>query len=179
MTDTRTRLLDAATDVLLHDGAQSLTLEAVAARAGVSKGGLFYHFPTKQALAEAMVDRFVAEFTTALTEAGDRPGAATRAYLRACVSETHPGPGTGRAAAALFAAALVEPAALEPLRRCYDRWQHRLEDDGIDPAVATTVRLAADGWWLARLAGLAAPSPGRHEEVFAQLSALVDEAAEA
>ena len=43
-TDTRRRLLDAATAVVRRDGARALTLDAVAAEAGVSKGGLLYHF---------------------------------------------------------------------------------------------------------------------------------------
>ncbi|MFF4615626.1 TetR/AcrR family transcriptional regulator [Nonomuraea jabiensis] len=48
--------------MLLSEGAEALTLEAVARRAGVSKGGLFYHFPTKQALVAAMVDRLTMAF---------------------------------------------------------------------------------------------------------------------
>ena len=42
--DTRKRLLDAAAAVVRRDGAGALTLDAVAAEAGVSKGGLLYHF---------------------------------------------------------------------------------------------------------------------------------------
>ena len=42
-----------------------------------------------------------------------------------------------------------------------DRWQARLEDDGIDPTVATLVRLACDGLWLSDLFGLA-PLPAAH-----------------
>jgi Tetracyclin repressor-like, C-terminal domain len=51
-----------------------------------------------------------------------------------------------------------------------------LENDGIDPAVATAVRLAVDGWWLARLVDLAPPAPGLHERVFAVLADLIQEA---
>ncbi|GAA2101987.1 TetR/AcrR family transcriptional regulator [Actinomadura alba] len=176
MADTRNRLLDAATEVLLRDGAQALTLEAVASQARVSKGGLFYHFPTKQALVAGMVDRLVTQFDTALTQAGDEPGAATRVYLAATVEEqpTAAGLAADRTTAALFAAALVEPEALTPLREVYREWQRRLEDDGIDPALATAVRLAADGWWLARLIDLAPPAPGLHERVYVVLSDLIE-----
>lgn len=178
MTDTKGRLVDAATTVLLRDGAASLTLESVAKQAGVSKGGLFYHFATKQALAAAMVDRLVAKFDEALAAAGDEPGAATLAYLTACVDPDAPAAGIAqdRGTVALLAASLIDPAALEPLRHNYLRWQHRLDNDGIDPAVATAVRLAADGWWLAQLVDLAPPAPGRHEAVFARLTALVERA---
>ena len=177
MAETRTRLLDAATDIVVRDGAQHLTLEAVAERAGVSKGGLLYHFRSKNALVVAMVERVVAEFDSALEAAPGQPRAATRAYLSSTIGrEWSPG-GDGdsdRLVAALFAAALVEPAALEPLRAMYARWQQRLEEDGIDPAVATLVRMAVDGWWLSRLAGLAPPGPDLHPQVFALLSGLID-----
>ena len=51
------RLLDAASAVIRRDGAQALTLDAVAAEAGVSKGGLLYHFKSKRELLDALVRR--------------------------------------------------------------------------------------------------------------------------
>lgn len=47
---TRARLLSAADQIAAESGAAGVSLDAVAARAGVSKGGLLYHFPTKVAL---------------------------------------------------------------------------------------------------------------------------------
>ncbi|MCL4694718.1 MAG: TetR/AcrR family transcriptional regulator, partial [Candidatus Hydrogenedentes bacterium] len=47
-------LLDSAEAVVVEGGPSRLTLDAVAEKAGVSKGGLLYHFPTKDALVEAM-----------------------------------------------------------------------------------------------------------------------------
>lgn len=152
---------------MLTGGAQALTLDAVAAAAGVSKGGLLYHFPGKQALVAGMVERLVGRFDDALRDAGDSPGAATRAYLEATIAPeaSRAGAAADAVTAALFAAALVDPLALAPLREVYGRWQARLADDGIDPAAATAVRLAVDGWWLARLVGLAPPAAGLHEQV--------------
>ena len=175
MAETRDRLLDAATSVLLRDGAQALTLDAVAKQAGVSKGGLLYHFPAKQALVAGMVTRLVEQFDAALDRAGTSPGAATRMYLAATVSREFTAPGTpvDRVTAALLAAALVEPDALQPLRDVYRAWQKRLAHDGVDPAMATAVRLAVDGWWLARLLDLEPPGPDLHKRVFAVLSSLI------
>ncbi|GCB56911.1 hypothetical protein rerp_33190 [Rhodococcus erythropolis] len=48
--DTRDRILDALEKLLLVSGVAQVTLEGVAAEAGVSKGGLLYHFPSKEAL---------------------------------------------------------------------------------------------------------------------------------
>lgn len=59
--DARTRVLDAAEAIAIRDGARRLTLDAAAQEAGVSKGGVLYHFPSKQALLDAMLTRTVAQ----------------------------------------------------------------------------------------------------------------------
>ena len=46
-TSTRERILGAYEDLLIVDGPRMATLDAVAAAAGVSKGGLLYHFKSK------------------------------------------------------------------------------------------------------------------------------------
>jgi len=156
---TRARLLDAAERHLLANGADTLTLEAVAAAAEASKGGLLYHFPTKDALVEALVQRAVDGVDAVLATAAEsqEPGAFARAFL----DEGMPtGPGRGpvvqpdRLTAALVGAATIDPGFLEPLRNAYLRWQARLEHDGIDPVTATLVRLAVDGWWMASVLDL-------------------------
>ena len=49
----REKILDAAAELVAEIGAGRLTLEAVAEKAGLSKGGLLYNFPTKDALLQA------------------------------------------------------------------------------------------------------------------------------
>jgi AcrR family transcriptional regulator len=61
MRPARERLLDAAERVVVESGATHLTLDAVAKSAGVSKGGLLYHFPSKEALLQGMVTRHFQE----------------------------------------------------------------------------------------------------------------------
>src|SRR6185436_20683971 len=47
---TREEILAAARKVLIGSGVGAMTLEAVAAEAGMSKTGLYYYFPSKDAL---------------------------------------------------------------------------------------------------------------------------------
>lgn len=177
----RERVLDAAERVLLVDGATAFTLDAVAARAEVSKGGLLYHFPSKEALLAALVERAVATVDSALEDAAHAtaPGAFAHAYLDATIpAEARPADAgaapdapTGIEAALAVAVAL-DPALLGPLRAAYGRWQVRLEADGLDPALATLVRLAVDGWWLAALLDLPPLRPDLHRDVRAALERL-------
>ena len=51
----RERLMVAAVQVALSEGISAMTLEAVAKEAGVSKGGLLYHFASKDELIAAML----------------------------------------------------------------------------------------------------------------------------
>jgi AcrR family transcriptional regulator len=51
----RAEILDAARKVLLRSGVAAMTLEAVAQEAGMSKTGLYYYFPSKDALVFELV----------------------------------------------------------------------------------------------------------------------------
>lgn len=54
---TRERLLDAAEEVFLEKGVSRASLEAIARRAGVTRGALYWHFRDKSDLFDAMVAR--------------------------------------------------------------------------------------------------------------------------
>jgi hypothetical protein len=81
-----------------------------------------------------------------------------------------------RLGAALIAAAAGQPALLAPLHAAADRWQRRLEGDGLDPTVATLLRLACDGLWLCDLFGLAPPSAALRASLEDRLELLASQA---
>ncbi len=59
---TRTRILDAALACFLQDGYEQTTVAAIRKRSGVSNGALFHHFPTKEAIADALYLEALASF---------------------------------------------------------------------------------------------------------------------
>ena len=79
---TRDRILDAAQRILVRDGGDRLTIASVAEEARISKGGLFYHFASKQDLVEGLIERYTREFDRLLEAADDSPGSAVEAYIR-------------------------------------------------------------------------------------------------
>jgi AcrR family transcriptional regulator len=172
-TGTKARIIDAAEEVVLRDGVARLTLDAAAAEAGLSKGGVLYHFPTRDALVAGMVDKIIEEFDEdieRLLEHDSGAGSFARAYIRATMAPSSPRPDReDRLGAALIAAAAAEPALLVPLQLAADRWQHHLENDGLEPALATVLRLACDGLWMCDLFGLAPPSTALRSKVGREL----------
>jgi AcrR family transcriptional regulator len=179
--DTRARILKAAEDVVIRDGVARLTLEAASKEAGVSKGGVLYHFPSRAALVTAMVEQFVVSFDADLEHygaGGGKPGDFVRAYVEATLAPSV-APGDVRAqrlGGALLAGVASDPDLLQPLRDRFDAWQAAVDSDGIDPAVATVIRFAADGLWLCDLFGIGAVEGAKRQAVADSLRRLIGSA---
>ncbi|OYD09016.1 TetR/AcrR family transcriptional regulator [Paludifilum halophilum] len=151
---TREKLVQSANRLVLEQGVEQLTLDAVARNAGVSKGGLLYHFPSKEALISGMMDHLLERYTEYLHQGSKEdpePGSWLRAFIRASDLDER----QREKSAGLLAAVTTNPELLTPLRTRYREWQQMIEDDGVDPALANLVRLAADGLFFCDLLGLA------------------------
>jgi len=147
----RQQLLDVAARLAASEGMAAVTLDAVSAASSVSKGGLLHHFPTKNALLDALFESLLEKFDADIDELmrGDPlpQGRFTRAYVSA-VSGLKDRPDDSRNWTQVTIALLAEPR----LRRRWRQWvQARAEEYvGTDSSLdAQIVRFAADGLWFA------------------------------
>lgn len=138
----RDELLDAAEDLLCDQGSTALTLAAVADRAGVSKGGLLYHYGTKEALIKGMVERLIEDFDELTTT---QPGETyTERYLGATLAAVR----SGRLRRwAVVTGASGNLFLLAPLREAMARWHREGLSEEPDPLGSQIVRLACEGLW--------------------------------
>jgi squalene-hopene/tetraprenyl-beta-curcumene cyclase len=167
---TRELILDTASALITREGIGKLTLDRVARDAGISKGGLLYHYSTKEQLIVDLVATLVARFDQKLADrATAGPGGKTRAFVEATANA---GAGTLEV---LLAALSSDPALLDPLRQQYRTWQKSLAQDGIDPAWATVARLAAEGLWFSEALGLAPPADEQRQNIIRQILKLTEE----
>lgn len=173
--DTRSKLLNAAHSIVLAKGIVNLTLEEVARAAHVSKGGLLYHFPSKESLVQAMLDRALTSFEQQIARlrGEDRtPGSWLRAYIRASLQDL------GRTendlptiGSALLASLGTNPALANPYMEHLRTWIQQATGDGLDPWMAQTIRLAVDGLWMHDSLGLTPyTEPERHRLIERLLS---------
>jgi len=154
--DARTRILDAVERIVQAKGVAGLTLEAAAREAGVSKGGLLYHFASKQALVVGLLSRLSAsieaDFERVLALQPPGRGRVTRAMLAwtfdhpESVCEHHE-----RAAGVFLAAFHQDPALLEPIREVFARIRSRMSEDGLPPGRGMAVMAACDGLFMSRV----------------------------
>ncbi len=158
--DAPTRILDAAEAIVRRAGVASLTLEAAAREAGVSKGGLLYHFASKDALLAGLLNRmaqFVTEdFAQALGCQPEGPGRVARAMLAwgLELSQEAMNERCDRAAAVFLAAFHQDPALLDPMRAVIGGMRQAVAADGLAPGAGMAIMAAMDGLFMARIFGL-------------------------
>lgn len=78
----RSRILDALEEIVIEHGVTAVTLDAVCARAGVSKGGLLYHFDSRRALFEGLLARLDHQITDLSEQLPGEVPAMVERYLR-------------------------------------------------------------------------------------------------
>jgi AcrR family transcriptional regulator len=160
----RDHILAAAEDLITETGGIHFTMDMVAARAGISKGGLTYTYPTKDALIEDMLRRELSRFVAYrhTLEKGDRPTLAAHIEASAQQKDVFQS-----RAAHLMAAVSNQPSHLEYVRSFY-----RTAFDLADPETPEGRRarhafLAIEGLFLMRGLGLMPVSDAEWDDVFA------------
>lgn len=153
----------------MKDGVGALTLERVARDAGLSKGGLLYHFESKEQLLEGLIELLMLDwdreqitaFPPAPTSQGQSPTSSlpTRKPDTAVDAQSDQQPLQGRQIASiLMAARAINPTLLDPVQKRYRNWQDTFQHNGIAPIRPLMSRLLTVGLWFTEALGLAPPT---------------------
>jgi AcrR family transcriptional regulator len=145
--DSKASILEAAAQIVERAGAANLTIDAVAAEAGLSKGGVLYHFPSKQKLLEGMLERLLQRESSAaaahLQRLREVPNAVLRAELLSAPDALH-GPQQAMSLA-ILAAGAESPELLGPARTHLQNLFARIKADSADVEGALVLMFAAQG----------------------------------
>ena len=173
--DTRSRILEALRVVLIRDGSAAVTLEGVAAEALVSKGGLLYHFPSKQALFDGLYLQLAERSQGVLATAPKGAEPTARRYLEMSTPNTPEKRALYSSILATFRSAdCPGNGATDELRELFAQWTAPLKREVADPVLAETVRLLGDGIFFNELLGLPPVPPAILSQVIERvLDALV------
>ena len=133
----RPKILDAAFAVVSTEGSAHLTIDAVADAAGVSKGGLLYHFPNKRALLLGMLE-------TMLERYAPEPSAA-KLLPEHIEREKNQSDAEAAASIAILAAASEDPTLLDPARGRIAQLFKDARSSYADGELAQLLLLAVEG----------------------------------
>lgn len=153
---TRDKILDAAMSIVREQGVAKLTLDAAAKCAGVSKGGVLYHFKTKDDLIRGMVELFVDRHESLMQFYYDAEPEGPYRWARAAVKADHDprAVSNDKLASALLASIAVNRELVAPIQAGYDQWIARIHSDSPNPQLAILVCMALDGHCLESILGL-------------------------
>jgi len=170
---TRTHLVEAAINTLRQHGAHHLTLDAVAKASAISKGGLLHHFPTKEALIEALLRQLLTEYEQQVQGFYERESQGVGRWLRAYVRATFAAEDSlSMELLVMLLSAITEyPNLLRLVQTDHRAWEARLSSDGLPLARVRAIRMAADSYWQERLMGIGVSNP---EERYLVLNELLN-----
>jgi len=162
----RDRILDAAEAVILESGGRSFTLDAVAERAGISKGGLVYSFATKDGLVLAALEREVTRFQEAVDRRLESEPVGPIELVLAHIEEALDEDDAATRKAAFLVTALVHaPDMMEPVRRYYRALLDPLLSESSEAHEVRNALLAVEGIFLLRGLGFVEVSAEEHRSV--------------
>lgn len=152
---TRERILSSARQLAIGSGTVP-SMDAIAAAAGVSKGGFTHHFKSRAALLEGLAAHAIASTDEALGVAVGR-GDVVETWLRLSMAGDD---------AALYRAILMSFAdvgesagvLLSQSAEASERWERLLAAELGDPVAASVIRLVGDGLVMSALTGDKLPS---------------------
>src|SRR6516165_11533237 len=175
--DAREVILQAAEHVVATRGPGQLTLETAAAQAKVSKGGLFYHFRTKEALLEAMLRRTVQHLETEQSKIGDSLTGERNGRMKANIIGTlRHLEGERPVLTAVIAAIANDPKLVEPMRESFrNDFQALCRELNLHMEDVAIVFLASQGLLLMELLGLSFLTPSQIRKVTQRMLQLVEE----
>lgn len=163
-------ILDTTKQIILEKGLHSLTLHEVAENASISKGGLLYHFPSKNALvaglAQHIFDNYTEQFYAYANEDTQESGKWTRALIHASRYDLER---NGELNAAILASSYLDKEASEQIFNDYNHILKKLDDDQIDPITTTTIRLAIDGIYYSQMWNIGSLTEGKISEILQSL----------
>ncbi|GII98183.1 TetR family transcriptional regulator [Sediminihabitans luteus] len=142
----RDKVLDAFATILVTQGERAATIEAVAAQAGVSKGGLLYHFASKQALVDGLLERLVELAAADVLDMHAAPEGPVDHFLRTSAQSD-----TDFDRVYVAVTRLPQdtyPQARAALDTAHEGWHREVLDAVGDPVVARAVVLMGDGLYL-------------------------------
>ncbi len=164
-------LLDAALDLVAEHGFEGLTYDALSERSGTSKGGLLYHFPSKEALLRDITERLAARYSDARRVAVESlPPSPSRELKGNTLASLNNSSNSDNVSAKMMVSGHWDAEVGKKHRRM--RFDDISKGVGFDRAAV--VYLATEGLWFMEIAGRSPFTPAERARIAEILLDLAD-----
>lgn len=147
----RDKILAAVVRLIERDGFTAVTFDAVAAETGITRGGIIYHFPSREELILATHHHLAREWEEqlrALAPDPESPSDRYTAYIQSCTRDAT------RAELLMMLESIKDERQTQVWSALIDHWAPPVPKDDDPVAMAHFLaRIAADGLWAHRAMG--------------------------
>ena len=167
----RNALIECAIELILEGGVEALTYEGLAERSGLSKGGVLYHFPSREELNKAVRDYVRERYRAARREAANNlPEGPSRELKGWAISALHNRSRLDAVSAKIMTSGLWDSA--EGTAHHVERFNAIKQGVGFERSAV--VYLATEGLWFLELAGFSPFSAKERKRIVMLLLSLAD-----
>lgn len=149
------KILDATNKIISEKGLSSFTLDEVAKEAGISKGGLLYHYPSKDKLMAGLIENYMKVIDSMISKSDDNSSNESMAdwfisYVREQLNQTII---NSNIANGILAAVALNPELLKPVLESRKQMYAR-QIKSKDPILTLILGFACDGIVFSNLLGI-------------------------
>ncbi|KQR19215.1 hypothetical protein ASF79_16265 [Agreia sp. Leaf335] len=168
----REEILNAALRVVDASGGADITYQSVATEAGLTKAGLMYHFPSKDAMMVAVIEHVIARWQAELQDALSVPldESTLEQRVDAFVRFASEG-GVTAGEFVVFSEAVRRPDLSQPWLDYLHTW---FDFDARESTGLLLVWLATNGLWIAESTGIITLDADRRADLVGRLLALIE-----
>ena len=145
----RGKILQAALDVIKTQGAANLTFDSLSKQSGVTKGGILYYFPNKEAILQGLLDEFIqedeAKFQRQWEKMGKTPDTFLAAEIQCSLNENGE---NDHVASALLAAVVDNPKMLDGVQKIVGQRYEAVRNTKLGFEMSAIILMALDGYYM-------------------------------
>jgi|688.fasta_scaffold78260_2 AcrR family transcriptional regulator len=149
-TNLKKTILNACIELIINDGLQKFSLNEVAKKAGVSKGGLLHHYPSKEELIKAIVrenfDTYLDSILRQIKSIKPHPGRTPSIYLQSteeAISENEE-----KLVSAILVASVYDKNLMKPFQEFYAQIDTCIQEDGGNTMKSKMIIISIDAIWI-------------------------------
>ena len=176
-TNLKKTIINACIELIINDGLQKFSLNEVAKKAGVSKGGLLHHYPSKEELIKAIVrenfDTYLDSILSQIKSTKPYPGRTPSIYLQSteeAISENEE-----QLLSAILVASVYDKNLMKPFQEFYSQIDACIQEDGGNTMKSKMIIISIDAIWINQMLEVYIFSKNDWEEFYKEAKRQIQE----
>lgn len=171
----RERLMGCMMDIVRDEGAGALTYDNLVAKSGLTRGGILYHFPSKESMLQGLVDHFMRQELGKVEERWEKHGKTPDGLLKAeieCALEADDK--DQQISVSLLPVVIQNPAMMKEIQQIVEERYKNLDQTSVGFEKAALTLLVIDAFEMSKAFGFTLLSEKKRKQVLKLLYALVE-----